>query len=65
MTFLAYVTGTVDQELLTGNEYLVTENRILKVQLKGRLKLSDTAPFQRAAAVYLGGGFSDRRRHLM
>src|SRR5450759_2223144 len=38
---LAYVTGTVDQELLLRNEYLVAENRILKSQLKGRLKLSD------------------------
>jgi hypothetical protein len=27
---LAYVTGTVDQELLTRNEYLAAENRILK-----------------------------------
>src|ERR1700738_4343321 len=39
---LAYVTGTVDQELLARNEYLATENRILKAQLRGRLKLSDT-----------------------
>jgi hypothetical protein len=38
---LACVTGTVDQELLARNEYLVDENRILKAQLKGRLKLSD------------------------
>jgi transposase InsO family protein len=38
---LAYVTGTVDQELLARNEYLATENRIMKAQLKGRLKLSD------------------------
>jgi putative transposase len=38
---LAYVTGTVDQELLARNEYLPAENRILKAQLKGRLKLSD------------------------
>src|ERR1700730_10161771 len=38
---LAYVTGTVDQELLARNEYLATENRIIKAQLKGRLKLSD------------------------
>jgi putative transposase len=38
---LAYVTGTVDQELLARNEYLVAENRIMKAQLKGRLKLSD------------------------
>src|SRR3981189_613744 len=38
---LAYVTGTVDQELLARDEYLAAENRILKVQLNGRLKLSD------------------------
>jgi putative transposase len=38
---VAYVTGTVDQELLARNEYLAAENRILKAQLKGRLKLSD------------------------
>ena len=38
---LAYVTWTVDQELLTRNEYLAAENRILKTQLKGWLKLSD------------------------
>src|SRR6476660_2908161 len=38
---LVYVTGTVDQELLARNEYLAAENRILKAQLKGRLKLSD------------------------
>src|SRR6202048_2241488 len=37
---LAFVTGTVDQELLARNEYLVTENRILRAQLKGRLQLS-------------------------
>src|SRR6266404_6644972 len=38
---LAYVTRTVDQELLSRNEYLAAENRILKVQLNGRLRLSD------------------------
>jgi hypothetical protein len=38
---LAYVTGTVDQELLARNEYLTVANRIIKAQLKGRLKLSD------------------------
>ena len=38
---LAFVTGMVDQELLSRNEYLVVENRILKGQLKGKLKLSD------------------------
>jgi putative transposase len=39
---LAYVTGTVDEELLARNEYLAAENRILKAQLKGRLKLTGT-----------------------
>ena len=37
---LAYVTGTVDQELLLRNEYLAAENRILKAQIKGRLLLT-------------------------
>ena len=27
---LAYITGTVDQELLLRNEYLAAENRILR-----------------------------------
>jgi len=35
------VTGTVDQELLARSECLAAENRILKAQLNGRLKLSD------------------------
>src|SRR6516225_9686820 len=38
---LAYVTGTVNQELLLRNEYLAAENRILKAQIKGRLLLSE------------------------
>ena len=38
---LAYITGTVDQELLLRNEYLAAENRILRAQIKGRLLLSD------------------------
>ena len=38
---LAFVTGTVDQELLARIEYLAAENRILKAQMKGRMKLSD------------------------
>ena len=37
---LAYVTGTVDQELRLRNEYLAAENRTLKAQIKGRLLLS-------------------------
>ncbi len=46
---LAYISGTVDQELLLRNEYLATENRILRTQVKGRLLLSDTA--QKTGAV--------------
>jgi hypothetical protein len=38
---LAYVTGTVHQELLLRNEYLVAENRILRGQIRGRLLRSD------------------------
>jgi hypothetical protein len=38
---LAYITGTVDRALLVRNEYLVTENRILRNQIKGRLQWSD------------------------
>ena len=38
---LAYITGSVDEELLLRNEYLVTENRILRQQLTGRVQLSD------------------------
>ena len=48
---LAYITGTVDQELLVRNEYLVTENRILRNQLKGRVRLSDG---ERAALAEIG-----------
>lgn len=39
---LAYITGSVNEELLLRNEYLATENRILRNQIKGRLHLNDT-----------------------
>ena len=39
---LAYITGTVDQELLLRNAYLVAENRILREQIDGRLLLSES-----------------------
>jgi putative transposase len=39
--FLAYMTGSVDQELLVRNAYLVTENRILRRQITGRVRLND------------------------
>jgi hypothetical protein len=33
---------TVDQELLIRNDYLNAENRILRAQIKGRLRLTDS-----------------------
>src|SRR5215216_2572840 len=38
---LAYITGSVDQEILLRNEYVVTENRILRQQIPGRVRLGD------------------------
>ena len=32
-TMLAYMTGSVDEELLRRNEYLAAENRILRAHL--------------------------------
>jgi hypothetical protein len=49
---LAYITGTVDQELLLRNEYLATENRILRAQIKGRLLLSDAEKATLAEIVH-------------
>ena len=37
----AYITGTVDEELLLRNEFLVAENKILRKRLKRRLRLTD------------------------
>ena len=37
---LAYVTGSVNQELLLQNEYLAAENRILRMKLPARLRLT-------------------------
>jgi hypothetical protein len=42
LRILAYITGTVDQELLLRNEYLAAENRILNAQLKSPLRFTDT-----------------------
>ena len=55
---LAFVTGAVDQELLARIEYLSAENRILKAQLKGRLKLSDA---ERATLAELGHRLGRKR----
>lgn len=38
---LAHVTGSIDEEVLARNEYLVIENRILRGQIKGRMRLTD------------------------
>ena len=56
---LAYITGSVDQELLLRNEYLATENRILRAQLNGCLRLSDA---ERATLGEIG--FRLRRKAL-
>jgi hypothetical protein len=54
---LAYITGTVDQKLLLRNEYLAAENRVLRAQLKGRLRLSDA---ERATLGEIGSGLAAR-----
>ena len=36
-TMLSYISGSVDEELLLRNEYLVAENRVLRNQLQGLL----------------------------
>jgi putative transposase len=38
---LAFITGMVDQQILLQNEYLATENRILRAHLPTRLRLTD------------------------
>src|SRR5438445_2863852 len=52
---LAYVTETVNQELLLRNEYLAAENRILRGQIKGRLLLSDGEKATLAEIAHLLG----------
>ena len=38
---LTYITDAMDQKLLLRNEYLVTENRLLRSQIKERIHQSD------------------------
>jgi hypothetical protein len=54
---LAYVTGSIDEELRLRNEYLVTENRILRDQIKGRVRLTDPerTVLQKSASVWAEG----------
>src|SRR3954467_5700232 len=48
---LAYVTGMVNQQVLLQNEYLIAENRILRLHLPARVRLTDP---QRATLAGLG-----------
>jgi transposase InsO family protein len=49
-TLLACITGSVEEQLLLRNEYLVEENRILRKQVEGHLQLTD-AERQRLAEI--------------
>jgi putative transposase len=48
---LVYVTGMVNQQVLLQNEYLIAENRILRIHLPTRLVLSDP---ERSTLAVLG-----------
>jgi len=50
-TLRAYITGSVDAEILQRNEYLVTENRLLRQQITGRVRLSNA---ERATLAEVG-----------
>ena len=64
--FLAYITSSMDQELLVRNAYLVTENRILRQQITGRVRLSDgraedaCRAWEKAGKENVGGSHDDR-----
>jgi len=40
-TLLACITGSVEEQLLLRNAYVVEENRILRNQIDGRVQLTD------------------------
>ena len=40
-TMLAYISGSVDEELLKRNEYLLAENQLLLARIEGRLRFTD------------------------
>ena len=56
LRLLAYVTGSVNQELLLKNEYLAAENRILRAKLPSRLRLNDP---ERVALAEIGSASGD------
>ena len=45
----AYITGSVDEELLLRNEYLAAENRILRARIKGQLALTNPIVYQNSS----------------
>jgi hypothetical protein len=55
-TMLAYISGSVDEELLLRNEYLVAENRMLRDQIKGRVQLTDA---ERQILAAIGNSLPD------
>lgn len=48
---LAYITGTVDQELLLRNEFLAAENKILRRHVRGRVQFT---PSERRSLAEIG-----------
>jgi hypothetical protein len=40
-TLLACITGSVEEQLLLRNEYVIEENRIFRNQIAGRMQLTD------------------------
>jgi putative transposase len=59
---LAYVTGTVNQQLLLQNEYQFAENRILRAHLPSRLLLTDP---ERSTLAVLGKRLGRRGLELV
>jgi len=61
----ACVTETVDQEFPARIEYLAAENRIMKAELNGRLKLSDAVRSACEVAVSCSQNRHVQNRHVV
>ena len=61
---LAYITGTVEQELVLRNEYLAAENRILRAQVQGSCwyPTPKKPPWRRLPTGWDGKPWKDWRR---
>jgi hypothetical protein len=59
---LAYVSGLVNQKLLLQNEHLAAENRILRVHLPARARLSDP---ERSTLVWSRNSISLKTRDII